>query len=178
MAVTWKLLLATLKISLLSFGGVFGVLPDFEKTVVQRYQWVTHQEFVQAFAASQFVPGPNVVMFPFLGYRIAGIGGLVACFLGVYLPPLILMGLLSWSFARTRHLEFVQRTERALRPVVLGLLAASLLSFVSAEAKQLGPGLRPFYGFSVFALSWIVFLKTRVPPLLWILLAGFGGILI
>ena len=115
------------KIGFLSFGGVFGVLPELERMIVLEKNWVTSERFVQTYVMGQFLPGPNMVMCPILGYDIAGFPGMVAAFLGIYSPPAFVMGLTFIFYQKLRKNILVQRTEKAVRPVILGLLAASAL---------------------------------------------------
>jgi chromate transporter len=168
------LFFGSLKMSLISFGGVFGVLPVFEQLIVTQNQWVTHREFVDAFALAQFVPGPNVVMFPYLGYRIAGVSGLVASFAGIYLPPFFGMLGLAWSYQRVRKWNWVRQAERALRPIIIGLLISSLLRFLGNEISTLQSSgyLGTVFGFSAVFLSFGLTLTTRLSPVLYIV--GIG----
>ncbi len=113
------------KISFLSFGGVFGALPELERMIVIEKGWITSDRFIQSYVMSQFLPGPNMVMCPLIGFWVAGLPGWFAGFLGIYSAPLLGMGV-TWAVLK-KHFEseWFRRLERGLRPVVLGLLVGS-----------------------------------------------------
>ena len=113
------------KISFLSFGGVFGVLPELERMIVGEHSWMTHERFIQSYVISQFVPGPNMAMCPLIGYWVAGWPGWLAGFFGIYLPPLFIMGCVFWLLRRYHEIRWVKQLEVGLRPLVLGLVVAS-----------------------------------------------------
>lgn len=115
------------RISWIAFGGVFGVLPELERLIVTEHGWITHERFIQSYVLSQFVPGPNMAMCPLIGYWVAGWPGWVAGFFGIYLPPLLIIGLAFWLLNRYRESPGLRRFELGLRPVVLGLLVGSAL---------------------------------------------------
>jgi chromate transporter len=127
MALNLEIFWIFFRISFLSFGGVFGVLPELERWIVVEKQWMSSQQFIQSYILGQFVPGPNMAMCPLIGYWVNGWGGFTAGFLGIYIPPLLIMAGAFWLYKRTKHLAWVGRTERAWRPVVLGLTLASAL---------------------------------------------------
>jgi chromate transporter len=62
------------KVSLVAFGGVFGVLPELQRGIAEN-GWMTPAQFVQAYAVSQFVPGPNMAMTAVVGYAVDGVPG-------------------------------------------------------------------------------------------------------
>jgi chromate transporter len=128
------------RISLLSFGGVFGVLPELERNVVVEQGWLTHDRFIQSYVVSQFVPGPNMAMCPLIGYWVNGWGGFVAGFFGIYTGPFLVMGLALYFFMKFRNIDWVLRLERALRPLVFGLTFASGLRLWWYQAGGGGVG--------------------------------------
>jgi chromate transporter len=49
-------------LSLISFGGVPGVLPDLRDFVVITHGWISNQDFANCFAIVQALPGPNMIL--------------------------------------------------------------------------------------------------------------------
>jgi len=132
---TWLALYrAFLGLGLISFGGVFAILPDMQRLVVDQHGWLTRDEFVQAFGVGQVVPGPNMAMCALIGWKVAGLPGAVAAFLGIYTGPVAVMGAAYATYHRARNLDWVRRIELAFRPVVLGLLTASGLGLLRVAA--------------------------------------------
>jgi len=112
------------RVGLVSFGGVFSVLPELQRALVDG-GLVTPEGFVQAFVLGQVVPGPNMAMCTVIGWHVAGPAGALVAFLGIYSGPVAMMGAAYAAYHRWRAVIWVRRLELAMRPVVLGLLAAS-----------------------------------------------------
>jgi len=125
---------AFLGLGLISFGGVFAILPDMQRLVVDEHAWLTRDQFVQAFGVGQVVPGPNMAMCALIGWKVAGLPGALAAFLGIYTGPVAIMGLAYATYHRARNVVWVRRVELAFRPVVLGLLLASALALLRVAA--------------------------------------------
>ena len=48
-----QIFLVFLKIGSFSFGGVYSMLPFFERELVEKRQWITHDEFMESFAIAR-----------------------------------------------------------------------------------------------------------------------------
>ena len=94
-----QIFLVFFKIGFLSFGGVFGVLPELERMVVAEHHWISSEQFVHAYVIGQFLPGPNMAMCPVIGYWVHGLPGFFAAFLGIYTPPCLMMAF-GWMVYR------------------------------------------------------------------------------
>lgn len=116
------------KIGFLSFGGVFGVLPELERMIVIEHGWMSHDQFIQSYVMGQFVPGPNMAMCPLIGYWVAGWMGLVAGFVGIYLSPTLIMIGTYLTYSNYREHQWMKKFEISVRPVIIGLLASSTLN--------------------------------------------------
>ena len=121
------------RLGLVSFGGVFAVLPELQRALVDR-GFVTPEGFVQAFVLGQVVPGPNMAMCTVIGWHVAGLPGAVVAFVGIYTGPVAIMGAAYAVYHRWRRVTWVRRLELAMRPVVLGLLSASAASLMWTAA--------------------------------------------
>jgi chromate transport protein ChrA len=68
-----------LRIGTVTFGGGFVMVPLIESEVVNAHHWLSHQEFVEAFALGQITPGPVLITATFMrGVTPAVVGLLVA----------------------------------------------------------------------------------------------------
>eukprot|EP01037_Dinobryon_pediforme_P010890 gene10890-10972_t len=72
--------------------GFGGVMPWARRVTVESRRWLTEDEFVDALAMCQFVPGPNIVNFSVsLGSRFHGPLGSLACVTGLLVAPMVLV---------------------------------------------------------------------------------------
>lgn len=147
------------RLGLVSFGGVFSVLPELQRALVDG-GLVTPEGFVQAFVLGQVVPGPNMAMCTVIGWHVAGPAGALAAFLGIYSGPVAMMGAAYAVYHRWRAVTWVRRLELAMRPVVLGLLAASAASLMWTAA-----GGRHVLAIAVAVLVGVLAARTRLGAL-------------
>ncbi len=83
-------------LGVLSFGGPAAHIGYFQKTFVERYQWLDLNAFGRLVALSQFLPGPGSSQVGFaIGLQRAGVLGGIMAFLGFTLPSFFLMWLLA-----------------------------------------------------------------------------------
>jgi len=151
-------------LSSISFGGFPTVLPDVHNFVVAN-GCVTDREFANFFAASQVVPGPNMIlMMSFIGLKVGGIAGAIASALATFGPPCAMYYLSYRLWDRFRDMPWQRIVRRALAPLTIGLIIAS--GYVMARAGDVA-----WPSVAITAAAVAVLLRTRLSPL-WILIAG------
>jgi len=92
---------------IVSLSGFGGALPWARRMIVEQKSWMSTEEFNEAFALSQFLPGPNVVNFSVVfGARFGGAPGAAVALAGLMGPPLAIVAVLapiSVAFAWVRR---------------------------------------------------------------------------
>jgi chromate transporter len=87
------------KISPVTFGGGFAMIPLFIKEIVEKRKWLTNEDITDVIALSQTVPGAVAInSATFIGHRIGGIGGAISAMIGVSLPTFIIVLILGISY--------------------------------------------------------------------------------
>jgi chromate transporter len=129
----WKMLLQLfwtfLKISPVTFGGGYAMIPLFEKEIVEKQRWMDRKEISDVFALSQSIPGAiGVNSATFVGYRLAGVKGAVAAMLGVLLPTFLIVILLSVVFFQVRDNAKIEAAFMGIRPAVVALIVYAAYS--------------------------------------------------
>lgn len=177
-------------IGLFGFGGGYGMLSLIQTETVVHHQWLSSAEFTDIVAISQMTPGPiGINSATYCGYTAvqnAGYGDLMATLgsatatLALVLPSLILMILISKLFMRYMNTAAVQNIFAALRPVVVGLLAAATLLLMNEENFSL-PSVSPWQFWISVALFAATFVGTKfvkINPIKMICLAAFAGLIL
>ena len=192
-----QLFLSFFKIGLFGFGGGLAILSLIQMEV-ERYGWMSQQEFVDIVAVSQVTPGPiGINCATYVGYTTAGFWGSVLATSAIVLPSLIIMLSICkayfWLNKKFHDNPYFTQTLRMLRFTVLGLIASAALLLIKPTNF-------------IDSVSWIIFALvaffTVLPnfikkkeesrlstftfqlstflshPILLILLAGLAGILI
>ncbi len=123
-------------LSLFSVGGALSILSDVHKLVVDQYHWMSDADFVRIFAIAQIAPGPNMLSFSMMGWRIAGLAGLLVVTLSAVAPPTVLAFFVGRGFERFSHAPWFPAVKLGLGPLVVGLYTAS--GVVAAQAADDG----------------------------------------
>jgi chromate transporter len=117
------------KIGLFTFGGGYAMIPLIEKDIVNKYHWLTMEQFTELIAISEMTPGPIAVnSATFVGYKVAKFWGAVSGTLGVVLPSFLIIWAVASVFFVFQDNQIVQAAFKGLRPAVLGLIIVAALS--------------------------------------------------
>jgi chromate transporter len=109
--------------ALVSLCGFGGVLAWSRRMLVEQRKWITAEEFNDAYALCQFLPGPNVVNLSVVfGRRIGGTGGALVALLGLVGPPFIIVTLIGLLYARFGEIAALQRMLAGVTAAAVGLL--------------------------------------------------------
>lgn len=183
----WKLFIVFATIGLFGFGGGYGMLSLIQNMVVEKQAWISSSEFTDIVAVSQMTPGPiGINAATYIGYTSvinagygewqAVAGSLLASF-AVMLPSFILMLTISIFFMRYRNHPAAQKVLDWMRPVVVGLLAAAVLSLINYDNFGTGT-IQITVSVVLFAAAFFATFRLKWNPILVIVLAGvLGGVL-
>lgn len=123
-----QLFITFFKISPITFGGGFAMIPIMEEELVHKRKWIGREEIVDVFAVSQSVPGAIAVnSATFVGYQIGGIPGALVSLVGIVIPTFVIIIILGALLASFQHNVHVQAALQGIRPVVVALIASAAL---------------------------------------------------
>ncbi|UCZ54104.1 chromate transporter [Bacillus shivajii] len=135
------LFMAFLRVGLLGYGGGPASIPLIHKEVVDKYKWMTSDEFSDVLAIGNTLPGPIATkMAGYIGYRVAGIGGMVNAIIATVVPTVIFMIALLVSLASFREYAWVQGMTNGVLPIVAVMLGVLTWSFVKRSKDDFGWG--------------------------------------
>ena len=111
------LFFGTLYISAFTFGGGFVIVTLMKKKFVDQLHWIDEQEMLDMTALAQSSPGAIAVNAAILvGWRVAGLAGMIVAALGSVLPPLIILSVISFfytAFASNLYVSLVLKGMQA-----------------------------------------------------------------
>lgn len=160
------------KIGLFNFGGGYAMISFIQNEIVFKHGWLNTAQFTDIVAVSQVTPGPvGINMATYTGYLAAGdVWGAAVATLAVCLPSFLLMVFLGKYLLKNQHAPRVQGVLAALRPTVVGLIAAAALVLCNAEnfvdTKSI------FFFLIAFLLIW----TRKVGPIAVLLLSAAAGL--
>jgi chromate transporter len=68
------------------FGSGLAIVPFLHGGVVNKFHWLTDQQFLDSVAVAMITPGPVVITVGFIGYLVAGSMGAVIAALATFVP--------------------------------------------------------------------------------------------
>jgi chromate transporter len=160
------------RVGSLVFGGGHVVLPLLQTEVVAP-GWVTNEQFVAGYGATQAVPGPLFTFSAYLGAVMSsepnGWTGAFLALVAIFLPSFLLVigALPFWDLLRS--VRMFQSALKGINAAVVGLLLAALYNPVWTSA---------IYSPADFALGLIAFallMFWKFPPWLVVVLTAVGA---
>ncbi len=180
MPIYLKLFLTFFKIGLFTFGGGYAMLPLIQQEVIGN-GWIAEQEIVNFIAVSESTPGPFAInIATFIGSEMGGFFGAVCSTLGVVLPSFIVILIVAKFFMAFKDNKWVTSVMSGLRPAVIGLIGAAIISVVIEVFFPSGMSLGVFTTLSfqsslvIFALMLFLQFKKLHPILIIVLSAVLG----
>lgn len=136
-----------------SFGG--GRATYFQDALVRRRRWLSDEEFLEAVAVSQVLPGPNIGnLAAYLGQKLRGWQGALIAVLCLTVPGGAAITFLAWLYYNGMPASVTD-------PVSAGVGAGSA-GLAAAAAWRLRRGAGSWAGICVAGLTFLLF-----GPLAW-----------
>ena len=117
------LFLSFLKIGLIGFGGGLAVIAQIRTLSVTEREWLSEQEFAEALALAQSLPGTNAGnAATYVGLKLCGWRGATMAMFGFILPSTLLMIALAILYSEFRSLPNTEPLFHGLNSAVVALI--------------------------------------------------------
>ena len=132
----WDLFITFAKIGTFTIGGGYAMIMLIRDELIRK-DWISEEEFPDILALAQSAPGLLAVNFSiFAGYKLKGTKGSVAATLGSCLSPFIFILLIAMFFVGFRDNPVVIRIFSGIRPAVVAIILAPMLSISRNTNKK------------------------------------------
>lgn len=161
-----------LKIGAFTWGGGYAMLPLIRREIVERQRLLTEEEFLEALALAQSLPGAVAVnTASFVGLALGGTKTQLLAVFATALPSFLAIALIAPLFLRFRQLAPVASFFRGALAVVVSLVVLAIW--------QVGKGMtRNVLDLSIAVCLFVLLVFTGIHPLFVVLLGGGLGILL
>lgn len=178
MHITDKLLLAVqlvaffCKIGCFTFGGGWSIVAQMQKEFVDRRHWLTEEELLDMTAVGRSLPGTMIGNVSYLfGYHLGGIICGVASTLGMLIPPVIILSIVTVFYNSFRDNVYVAKAMVGVRASVVPIIGSVCLKLrKSAYVDKIG--------YLLTAAALIAVLFFNFSTILTVILGAVGGFLI
>jgi chromate transporter len=158
------LFLAFLKVGAVLFGSGYVLLALLRADLVERRQWLTEGQLLDAVVVGQLTPGPVFTTATFVGYLLGRMPGAVVATVGIFLPAFIFVAVSGPLIPRLRR----SRTAGAFLD---GVIVASL-GLMAVVTWQLGrAAIVDFPTLAIALVSLGILARFRLGSA-WLLAAG------
>jgi len=161
----WELFKAFLTIGVTSFGG--GRSAYFQDALVTRRGWVTEEEFLEAIAVSQVLPGPNIGnLAAYLGQRLRGLPGAVIAVACLIVPGGLAILALAWLYFNGMPASIAEPVGKGVSAAAVGLAMAAVIRLRGGAGGWPGYVIAGFTFILFGPLEWPIFLvlAVAIPP--------------
>ena len=172
LATVGALFLFFLKAGAFVFGSGLAIVPFLYGAVVEKFHWLTEQQFVDAVAVAMITPGPVVITAAFIGYLVAGPAGAFVAAGAVFAPPYFIVIVAAPYYRRFAPNRQVKAFVQGVTAAAVGAIAGAAYILARRSLVDL-----PTVLIGLIALA-ILMLTKKIPEPIVILAAGAAGVLL
>ena len=128
MNVLTELFLVFFKLGAFTVGGGIAMLPLLQNSLIYEKKWFTEEEFVDAVAVCQGLPGVIAVnMATYVGYKKKGLAGSVVSTFAVVTPSFLMILVIAKFLSSISDDPYVQGAMAGFRVAALGLVVVAVI---------------------------------------------------
>ena len=169
-----KIFLSTLYLSAFTFGGGYVIVTLMKKQFVDELHWIDEEEMLDLVAIAQSSPGAIAVNGSIVvGYKLAGIAGVLTAVLGTIIPPFLIIAAISVCYQAFRSNVLVTWMLEGMQAGVGAVIASVTFEMASGIVKE-----KNVMSLVIMAAAFAASVIWQVNTIYIILACGLLGILI
>ncbi len=154
------------RISSVAVGGGLTMLPLIDDEFVEKRKWMSREDMVDCVAAVQSMPGIiGVNISCAVGYRTAGVPGVLAATFGMVLPPFLAILAVAALFMHWLGNIWVEQAFAGVRAAVTALI-------LLAGIKMGKTVLKSFFTWIVAGSAFLLFVFLPQINVIWVILGS------
>lgn len=137
-----KLFFSTLYLSAFTFGGGYVIITLLKQKFVDELHWISEEEMLDLVALAQSSPGPIAVNGAILvGYKLAGLPGVLMSILGAVIPPFVILTLISAFYAAFKSNVIIKTLLTGMKTGVAAVIMSVVFDMMTGVTKSKDPAL-------------------------------------
>lgn len=171
----WELFFTFFKIGLFTFGGGYAMIAQMREIVVEKKGWLSEDELLEVIVVAESTPGPIAInLATYVGYKRRGVLGSLLATLGVVLPSLAIIFVISLFLEAFMENRFVRYAFVGIKCAVAFLILKAGVTMLKKIERKLLPLIT--LGVVLTVLILFELLAVSVSPILLILAGGLLGV--
>lgn len=171
----WKMALLIfvyfIKIGTFTFGSGWSILAQMEQEFVDKRHWITKAELLDLLAVGKSLPGIMITNITMLfGYQMAGVAGGILAVLGIALPAVVVLSLVTLVYDAIKSNYWVWAALKGVQCAVVPIIGGAAISL----GRE---GLKEKMGLVLCAAALVLCHFTSISNIV-LILAGVVGALI
>ena len=132
----WQVFWQFFSLGWISFGGPAAHIGYFERTFVQKLQWIDSESYARLISLSQFLPGPGSSQIGFaIGLRHAGVIGAFTAFIAFTSPSVLLLYILATT-NQAQDTPWLVGVTQGLKLLAVVVVADAILNMYKVFCKE------------------------------------------
>lgn len=124
-------------ISLCTFGGGYVIAGFMKERFVRGLHWIDDEEMLDMIAMAQAAPGAIAVNTSVLvGWKVAGLPGMLVSVLGTVLPPMLVLLVISVFYSAFVSSRIIRLLLRGMQAGVVAVILDAVLDLVLPNRSQ------------------------------------------
>ncbi len=162
--------------NLLGYGGGPASIPLMFEEVVNRFGWLSSEEFNNVLALGNALPGPIATKIAaYVGFSVTGWGGVAVALAATIVPSSVAVILLMKVLQKYRQSPVVKGLSLAVQPVICMLMLLLTVTIFNDALQSIGW----IQSIVIAVVAFLLLTKLKVHPALVIVMAfAYGGIVI
>ena len=157
------------KIGFYTFGGGWSIVAQIQQEYVNKRGWISEEDLLDITSVGRSLPGLMIGNVSYLfGYHVAGFPGALASLLGITLPSIIVLTVVTWFYSLFRDNPYVSRAMVGVRAAVAPIIASAALGLRKAALSEQT-------GYWFLLLAFGLYLFAGLSCVLIVLLSGVLG---
>lgn len=125
------------KLGAFTVGGGIAMLPILQNSLIYEKKWFTEEEFVDAVAVCQGLPGVIAVnMATYVGYKKKGLAGSAVSTFAVVTPSFLMILIIAKFLGMISDNPYVQGAMAGFRVAALGLVVVAVIQLAPKVIKD------------------------------------------
>lgn len=149
----FDLFLCFFKIGAFTFGGGYAMISIVHHSCVEEKKWITDEEMVNLTVIAESTPGPIAInCATYTGYKVAGLPGALCATLGMILPSLVIIYLISLYLDNFLEISLIAKAFAGIKIGVGVLIFNTGLTMAKKLPKKAQPRIMLVFFFTAMLL--------------------------